>query len=72
MSEPSPKTLARGGGCPICRKPAAAPYKPFCSKRCADVDLARWLKGDYVRPASQNEEEDARPGRPANDGDEDG
>lgn len=34
--------------CPICAKPMAAKYRPFCSKRCADVDLGRWLKGSYA------------------------
>ncbi|CAA7627536.1 DNA gyrase inhibitor YacG [Magnetospirillum sp. SS-4] len=34
--------------CPICGKPAAEPrYRPFCSGRCADVDLNRWLSGVY-------------------------
>jgi len=37
-------------GCPICGKPRAAEFRPFCSARCADVDLARWLRGDYVVP----------------------
>lgn len=37
--------------CPICSKPAVEAYRPFCSKRCADVDLARWLRGDYRIPA---------------------
>jgi Uncharacterized protein conserved in bacteria len=36
--------------CPICGKPTAADYRPFCSKRCADVDLGRWLRGDYAVP----------------------
>ena len=36
--------------CPICGKPAVPDYRPFCSKRCADVDLARWLRADYVIP----------------------
>lgn len=36
--------------CPICSKPGVPAYRPFCSKRCADVDLARWLRGDYVIP----------------------
>lgn len=36
--------------CPICKKPSAADYRPFCSRRCADVDLARWLCEDYVIP----------------------
>jgi endogenous inhibitor of DNA gyrase (YacG/DUF329 family) len=36
--------------CPICGKPANERYDPFCSKRCADVDLHRWLMGNYVIP----------------------
>lgn len=36
--------------CPICGKPRVAEFRPFCSHRCADVDLARWLRGDYVVP----------------------
>jgi hypothetical protein len=34
--------------CPICAKPASTDFRPFCSKRCADVDLHRWLSGSYV------------------------
>jgi len=34
--------------CPICKKPAAAAYRPFCSRRCADVDLQRWFTGRYA------------------------
>ncbi|MGB0661263.1 MAG: DNA gyrase inhibitor YacG [Mangrovicoccus sp.] len=36
--------------CPICSKPAMASYRPFCSKRCADVDLGRWLTEGYALP----------------------
>jgi endogenous inhibitor of DNA gyrase (YacG/DUF329 family) len=36
--------------CPICGKPREPRYDPFCSRRCADVDLHRWLKGGYVIP----------------------
>ena len=36
--------------CPICGKPAGEGFKPFCSKRCADIDLGRWLKGGYAIP----------------------
>lgn len=39
--------------CVICGKPRAARYDPFCSKRCADVDLNRWFKGSYVIPGSE-------------------
>ena len=41
--------------CPICGKPAVVAFKPFCSKRCADVDLNRWLTGSYVIPARDDE-----------------
>jgi endogenous inhibitor of DNA gyrase (YacG/DUF329 family) len=37
-------------GCSICGKPVAEKYRPFCSKRCADIDLGRWLRGTYVIP----------------------
>ena len=36
--------------CPICGKPAAEGSEPFCCKRCADIDLYRWLKGGYAIP----------------------
>lgn len=42
--------------CPMCGKAATAAYKPFCSKRCADLDLARWLGEGYRIPT------DERPG----------
>ena len=44
--------------CPICSKPALEPFRPFCSKRCADVDLNRWLSGAYAIPVREGEEED--------------
>lgn len=37
--------------CPICKKMSVAPYRPFCSKRCADIDLSRWFAGVYAAPA---------------------
>jgi endogenous inhibitor of DNA gyrase (YacG/DUF329 family) len=37
----------RGTPCPICGKPAVAGNRPFCSSRCRDIDLGRWLKGVY-------------------------
>ena len=42
--------------CPICGKPSVAPFTPFCSKRCADIDLGRWLKGVYSIPVSDPED----------------
>jgi uncharacterized protein len=43
--------------CPICGKPADPKLRPFCSRRCADVDLHRWLSGVYAVPAVESEEE---------------
>jgi uncharacterized protein len=42
--------------CPICGKPADAKLNPFCSARCADVDLNRWFAGSYAIPASEDDE----------------
>lgn len=58
--------------CPVCGKPAADAFKPFCSARCADVDLNRWLGGVYriptdEAPAGVSGGELARPFDPAND-----
>lgn len=37
--------------CPICQKAPTPAYRPFCSRRCADIDLARWLNGAYAVPS---------------------
>lgn len=42
--------------CPICGKPAKPETKPFCSPRCADIDLGRWLGERYVIPGPDDEE----------------
>ena len=42
--------------CPICGKPAVEKYRPFCSARCSDVDLNRWLTGRYAVPAAEEDE----------------
>ena len=44
--------------CPICGKPPGPAFKPFCSKRCADIDLNRWLSGVYAVPVKDDEDED--------------
>jgi len=44
--------------CPICRKPAVSAFRPFCSKRCADVDLNRWFSAAYVVAGKEEEDED--------------
>lgn len=50
-------------GCPNCRAPAAKDYMPFCSKRCADVDLHRWLSGGYAIPAVEGDDDRDAPDR---------
>jgi endogenous inhibitor of DNA gyrase (YacG/DUF329 family) len=46
------------GACPICGKPTDPAVKPFCSRRCADIDLHRWLTGVYAIPATEDDDED--------------
>ena len=42
--------------CPICGKAIAPTYRPFCSRRCSDVDLRRWLTGAYIVPVVETDE----------------
>ncbi len=42
--------------CPICRRPSAPALRPFCSQRCADVDLGRWFTESYRMPARPDPE----------------
>ena len=42
--------------CPICGEAVAAQYRPFCSRRCADRDLAKWLNGSYAIPSADPED----------------
>ncbi|PTW43872.1 MULTISPECIES: DNA gyrase inhibitor YacG [Rhodovulum] len=56
--------------CPVCKKPTDPSYRPFCSRRCADVDLGRWLTGAYsvpgdaADPSDPAEAEDEAPSSP--------
>lgn len=45
--------LRPGRACPICGRPSLRATYPFCSKRCADIDLNRWLSGAYAIPAAE-------------------
>ncbi|MEO1455514.1 MAG: DNA gyrase inhibitor YacG [Pseudomonadota bacterium] len=44
--------------CPICQSPTAPDFRPFCSTRCADIDLGRWMLGHYAIPAPLTEEDE--------------
>jgi endogenous inhibitor of DNA gyrase (YacG/DUF329 family) len=60
-----PKDASPGKRCAICGKPAHPRFTPFCSARCADVDLNRWLSGSYVIPTAETpEDEELRPPEP--------
>jgi uncharacterized protein len=64
MTESSKGTAQSGATkpCPICGKPRVKKFRPFCSRRCADIDLHRWLGGAYAVPAVEQEDsEDAPP-----------
>lgn len=55
--------------CPVCKKPTSDVHKPFCSGRCRDVDLAKWLRGDYAIPGRDGEAADDVPPSPTDDHD---
>lgn len=55
MNADNSPSLAPGKPCPVCGKPAVDRYRPFCSRRCADVDLNRWLSGVYAVPAAEED-----------------
>lgn len=78
-SKNPPKEAMIGGRCPICGEPTETAFRPFCSSRCRDVDLSRWLSGTYAIPGGQAEADEdgddtaarqAPPGR-GPDGEED-
>ena len=58
-------SAVKKGGCPICGREIEPGFRPFCSKRCADIDLGRWLNERYVVPEpfdpDEDEPDDERP-----------
>jgi len=50
--------MSAARACPICARPATDAHRPFCSKRCADVDLHRWLSESYRTPALESDDPD--------------
>ena len=53
--------------CPICKSPPVQAYAPFCSKRCADIDLQRWFSGAYAILGPAQDDEDRPPVRDEED-----
>ncbi len=62
-AQPKQRAGDKARACPICGKPRSERYDPFCSKRGADIDLHRWLKGSYVVPGTER-------GKESDEGDE--
>jgi endogenous inhibitor of DNA gyrase (YacG/DUF329 family) len=48
-----PSARKAQGRCPICDAPSKRRFRPFCSRRCQDVDLGRWLRGSYRVPTDE-------------------
>lgn len=67
--EPHPVRLRPKRPCPICNKPSHQKYHPFCSARCAHVDLNRWLGGHYAVPAVEEPDPGDEPPPPTRDED---
>lgn len=45
--------------CPICGEASVPKFRPFCSGRCKDVDLAKWLSGSYAVPSDDPDDWEA-------------
>jgi uncharacterized protein len=61
--------MATTGKCPVCGKASDDKYRPFCCKRCADVDLGRWFSGSYAIPVEViSDDEESSDYAPQEDG----
>ena len=65
---PPLRALRTEAKCPVCGKPADAKYRPFCGKRCADIDLGRWLKEGYRVPTEETPDGEPPKERGGNEG----
>jgi uncharacterized protein len=70
MAQSKPGPIKKSSSkCPICSARAEHEFRPFCSRRCADVDLSRWLRGAYAIPVggddADEDGEEAQAARPA-------
>lgn len=59
MGKPPKLRLVKPASCPICGKAQDEQYRPFCSRRCADIDMGRWLKEGYAIPTDETPEDGA-------------
>lgn len=59
--DPKVTPLRPRRACPECGKPSTRETFPFCSVRCKNIDLNRWLTGAYVIPARDDEEDEKAP-----------
>jgi endogenous inhibitor of DNA gyrase (YacG/DUF329 family) len=57
VSSPSRPAITKPTRCPICGKEAVETYRPFCSKRCADIDLGKWFSGSYAIAGREDDED---------------
>jgi uncharacterized protein len=57
-------TLSDTKPCALCGKPQVERFRPFCSRRCTDIDLHRWLSGAYAVPSVEDDEDEVRPAGP--------
>jgi hypothetical protein len=55
---PKPAKPPAAKPCAVCGKPSVERFRPFCSKRCADVDLNRWFTGSYAIPAAPRDDDE--------------
>lgn len=58
MTKATQADAPQTGTCPMCSGPTVHTFRPFCSRRCAELDLARWLKGNYAIPGPPASPED--------------
>jgi endogenous inhibitor of DNA gyrase (YacG/DUF329 family) len=57
--EPEPAEPTSAARCPMCGRPRVEAFRPFCSKRCSDIDLSRWLHGVYAVPAAPDSDDES-------------
>jgi uncharacterized protein len=54
QKDPMTKAAVNKGRCPICKDETEHAFRPFCSSRCADIDLGKWMTGSYAIPVTDH------------------